>query len=63
MNANYPTIYLYGSSDDAQGSDEAKVRIAYGKERKDPRTDDGDWICKIVVFAISMYELLLTLSV
>ena len=63
MNANYPTIYLYGSSDDAQGSDEAKVRIAYGKERKDPRTDDGDWICKIVCLSPACADLLLTLSV
>lgn len=48
MDANYPTIYLYGSGDSAQKSDDAKVRIAFGRERKDARVEDSDWICKIV---------------
>lgn len=53
MDANYPMIYLYGSSDHALSSEEAKVRIAFGRERKDARADDGDWICKIVCERLS----------
>jgi hypothetical protein len=44
MDRNYPTLYLYG--DGSSKSDASKVRIAYGRERKEAtKGDDGDWIC------------------
>ena len=49
MDKNYPTIYLYGSDGTGGGPDEAKVRIAYGRERKDAsRNEEADWTCKVV---------------
>ena len=49
MDRNYPMLYLYGDGRKATGDpDEAKVRLSYGKERKDPRSDDADWICSSV---------------
>jgi len=53
MDRNYPVLYLYGDSSQSKGNpDEAKVRIAYGRERKDANrsSDDRDWICKVVGF-------------
>lgn len=45
MNTNFPTIYIYGES--TQGHpDDCKVRIAYGKERKETEKEP-DWTCKI----------------
>ncbi|KIW73176.1 hypothetical protein, variant [Phialophora macrospora] len=45
MDRNYPTLYLYGDDSQSNG-DASKVRIAFGRERKDPiRSDDADWIC------------------
>lgn len=49
MDRNYPSIYLYGDSTKAENhSTHAKVRINYGKERKDIREDENDWICSSV---------------
>lgn len=48
MEANYPTIYIYGDSARGNTSDVAKVRIAYGRERKDAdKPQESDWTCKI----------------
>ncbi|EXJ64385.1 hypothetical protein A1O7_00721 [Cladophialophora yegresii CBS 114405] len=45
MDRNYPTLYLYGDDNKSKG-DASKVRIAFGRERKDQvRSDDADWIC------------------
>jgi hypothetical protein len=45
MDRNYPTLYLYGD-DNQFNEDTLKVRIAFGRERKDQiRSDDADWIC------------------
>jgi hypothetical protein len=45
MDRNYPFIYLYGDSNKSKG-DAAKVRIAFGKERKDlNRSEDVEWSC------------------
>lgn len=49
MDRNYPTIYLYGDSSKSSGEpNEFKVRISYGKERRDIRVEDTDWICPSV---------------
>lgn len=49
MDRNYPTVYLYGDTTKATGDpDQVKVRLSYGKERKDPRGEDGDWVCSSV---------------
>lgn len=49
MNKNFPMIYIYGDSSKGNVSDEVKVRIAYGRERKEvERVQDTDWVCKIV---------------
>lgn len=44
---NYPTIQLYGQKDLEV---DHEVRIAYSREREDPRgeREDGKWTCKIV---------------
>jgi len=45
MDRNYPTLYLYGDGNTSNG-DASKVRIAYGRERKEQsRGEDVDWIC------------------
>ena len=45
MDRNYPTLYLYGDNNKSN-ADASKVRIAFGRERKDPgRGDDAEWIC------------------
>lgn len=45
MDKNHPMIYLYGDSNKSNG-DASRVRIAFGRERKDAgRNDDADWIC------------------
>ena len=45
MERNFPTLYLYGDSSKSD-RDASKVRIAFGRERKDlSRGDDADWIC------------------
>ncbi|KAK5198732.1 hypothetical protein LTR92_001203 [Exophiala xenobiotica] len=45
MDRNYPVLYLYGDNNDSNG-DACKVRIAFGRERKDQsRSEDTDWIC------------------
>ncbi|KAK5072150.1 hypothetical protein LTS08_000754 [Lithohypha guttulata] len=47
MQANYPIVYIYGENSKGHTSDNAKVRIAYGRERKDTdRVQETDWICK-----------------
>ena len=49
MDRNYPNLYLYGDSSKASSDpDEAKVRISYGRERRDNRNDEADWICSSV---------------
>lgn len=41
-------IYIYGDSSKGNTSGDAKVRIAYGKERKEPeKPQEADWVCKI----------------
>jgi hypothetical protein len=48
MDRNYPVLYLYGDNNDSNG-DACKVRIAFGRERKDQsRSEDTDWICPSV---------------
>jgi hypothetical protein len=48
MDQNYPFIYLYGENEKSNG-DASKVRIAFGRERKDAaRTEEADWICPLV---------------
>ena len=45
MDRNFPVLYLYGDGSKPNG-DASKVRIAYGRERKDQtRGEDADWIC------------------
>ncbi|EXJ85572.1 hypothetical protein A1O1_05937 [Capronia coronata CBS 617.96] len=47
MDRNYPFLYLYGDNDKSNG-DSSKVRIAFGRERKEPvRSEDADWICTV----------------
>lgn len=49
MDRNHGTLYLYGDSSKGSGDpEEAKVRISYGKERRDNRNDEPDWICSSV---------------
>jgi hypothetical protein len=49
MDRNYPSIYLYGDSSKTPGKPgDAKVRISFGKEKRDNRSDDMDWICPTV---------------
>ena len=48
MDANHPSIYIYGDSSEGTTSRDAMVRIAYGKERKDAdKSQDSDWTCVI----------------
>lgn len=48
MDANYPMIYIYGDSSKGNTSGDSKVRIAYGRERKEPeKPQEADWVCKI----------------
>jgi hypothetical protein len=45
MDKNYPMLYLYGDNSKSNG-DASRVRIAFGRERKDTtRIEDGDWTC------------------
>lgn len=47
MDANFPMIYIYGDSSKSHSSDNAKVRIAYGKEKKgSDQAQEADWICQ-----------------
>ncbi len=49
MNRNHGTLYLYGDSSKGSGDpEEAKVRLSFGRERRDNRSDDADWICSSV---------------
>ena len=50
MDLFYPALYIYGDRSKSNNTtDEAKVRIAYGRERKEAsRGDEADWICKVV---------------
>jgi hypothetical protein len=49
MDRNFPILYLYGDSSKSNGDpDQAKVRLSYGKERKEPRSEEGDWVCSSV---------------
>ena len=49
MDRHYPTIYLYGDSEKSTGGpDEFRVRLSYGKERRDNRVEETDWICQSV---------------
>jgi hypothetical protein len=46
MHRNYPSIYLYGNSDERHsGADVSKVRLTFSRERRDKTYDDNDWIC------------------
>lgn len=41
-------IYIYGDSSKGNISGDAKVRIAYGRERKEPeKPQEADWVCKL----------------
>lgn len=47
MDKHYPFLYLYGDYDKSPGV--CKVRLAFGRERKEvPRPDEDDWICSMV---------------
>lgn len=47
MDANFPMIYIYGDSSKSRSTDNTKVRIAYGKEKKGAdQAQESDWICK-----------------
>ena len=49
MDRNYPILYLYGDSSKANGDpNEPKVRISFGRERKENRSDEADWNCSSV---------------
>ena len=49
MDRNYPILYLYGDTSKASDDpDEPKVRITYGRERRENKTDDSDWLCSSV---------------
>lgn len=49
MEKNYPMIYIYGDSAKGNTSEDAKVRLAFGRERKEPdRGQEADWVCKMV---------------
>lgn len=49
MENNYPIIYIYGDSAKGNTSEDAKVRLAFGRERKEPeRIQESDWVCKMV---------------
>lgn len=53
MDRNYPVIYLYGDGNKSSNGDASKVRIAFGRERKEQsRNDDGDWACPVVCLAL-----------
>ncbi|KAJ4511737.1 hypothetical protein HRR83_004224 [Exophiala dermatitidis] len=46
MDKHYPFLYLYGDYDKSPGV--CKVRLAFGRERKEvPRPDEDDWICSM----------------
>lgn len=48
MDHNYPVLYLYGESSKSNGDTECvRVRLTYGRERKD-KLEEGDWICSSV---------------
>lgn len=48
MDKNHPMVYLYGDNNKSNG-DASRVRIAFGRERKEAgRNDDADWICPSV---------------
>lgn len=52
MAKNYPMIYIYGDSAKGNTSEDAKVRLAFGRERKElDRGQEADWVCKMVCFA------------
>jgi hypothetical protein len=49
MDKNYPILYLYGDSEKSSGNpEECKVRILYGKERKENKSEEADWNCSSV---------------
>ena len=49
MDRHHPVLYLYGDSTKANGDpNEARVRISYGRERKENKTDEADWSCSSV---------------
>lgn len=49
MDKNYPMIYIYGDSAKGNTSEDAKVRLAFGRERKETeRAQEADWVCKMV---------------
>lgn len=51
MDRNYPVLYLYGDSNKASNDpDECKVKISYGRERKENKSEEGDWNCSAVGF-------------
>ncbi|RMZ80088.1 hypothetical protein DV737_g3140, partial [Chaetothyriales sp. CBS 132003] len=48
MARHHPVLYLYGDSDTSRAHtdpDSARVRLSYGRERKEARTDEADWTC------------------
>lgn len=52
MEKNFPMIYIYGDSSKGNTSGDAKVRIAFGRERKEmDRSQETDWVCKMVLFS------------
>lgn len=48
MDRYYPIIYIYGDVEKTNG-DASKVRITFGRERKEThRAEDSDWTCSNV---------------
>ncbi|RMZ92213.1 hypothetical protein DV736_g519, partial [Chaetothyriales sp. CBS 134916] len=48
MARHQPVLYLYGDSDSNRAHtdpDSARVRISYGRERKEGRAEEADWTC------------------
>lgn len=56
MDKNYPTIYIYGDSAKGNTSEDAKVRLAFGRERKEPERTEADWVCKMVYMNTTCYS-------
>ncbi|RMZ82591.1 hypothetical protein DV738_g1571, partial [Chaetothyriales sp. CBS 135597] len=62
--ARHPVLYLYGDSDSNQAHpDSARVRISYGRERKDARPEEADWACSSVGFPLLVMRMKLMSSV
>lgn len=49
LDANHPSIYIYGDNPNGSTSQNAKVRITYGRDRtSNERVQETDWTCRVV---------------